>query len=127
MGAPAGGRLGQRAHAERVHREGPLGIALAAVDVGHRRGVDDRVGGELGDDLLDLLAVGEVERVAARGEHVVARQGLDDPGPDLAGRAGDEDAHGSEVYGAAQRRERLRDRGPRWPGPGSWSWAAARW
>ena len=53
-----------------------LRIPLAGVDVGHRGCVDDRVGGELGDDLLHLLALGEVERVARGGKDVMTREGL---------------------------------------------------
>ena len=56
-------------------------------------------GANFTDDLLDLLALREVERVARRGQDVVARKGFDDSGPDLAARSGDEDAHGWAVYG----------------------------
>ena len=100
VGAAAIRRHREVAHPEGVDRERAFRVAFAAVDVGHRRGVDHRVGRELGDHLLDLLAIGEIEFVTRGAEHLVVRaEGLHDAGADLAGRAGDEDAHGGEVYG----------------------------
>jgi hypothetical protein len=55
----------------------------------------------------------------ARGQHVVILQSGNDVGADLAGRAGDEDAHGSEVYGP---------RSGSFPMGRSWSsWWEASW
>ena len=100
------------------------------VDVGHRRGVDDRVGRELGHHLLDLLTVGEVERVARGGRARRGPRGPRRPGPRPARllRSRGCARLGSVRGDSASRPGTGSGTGVRWrPAPGSWSWAAARW
>ncbi len=79
--APAGRRnvLG----AARIHRLRPLRLALAPVDVGHRRGVDDEVGAS--HRLGDRGPVGHVE-VGPREKRRLGQVGAQGQA-DLAARA----------------------------------------
>ena len=119
-------RLRQRPHPERVHRECLLGITLTGVDAGHGGGIDHHVRSEFTDNLLDLLPLGEVERIARGGENVVTRKGLDHSAPDLAARSGDEDAHGWAVYGPSTGRDPMGRRARWWSSRGAVSSPARR-
>src|SRR5437763_1800800 len=91
-----GRRAATRRRVIRARPARTVGVALAAVHVGPGRGVDDRVGSDVADDLQDSISVGHVEGgVVVPGDVVVVggAERLDQFPSELAAGAGDEDYH----------------------------------
>ena len=74
-------------------------VALAGVDRGPCRGVDDHVGPDDGDGSVNRISITDVESSAIGAEHLVTHRGAvgDEIVAELAPGTGDEDPHQSPL------------------------------
>ena len=87
-------RARHRPGARGVDRHRGLRVGLAGVDLGERGAVDDHIGQDVADRRDHRRLLGDVQLRPWERDDLVAREGAHDVTAQLAGRAGDEDAHG---------------------------------